>query len=80
MSSPGQSGAGGSEDKPRGLTRFMRRASLVLKRDKSKRQSISGSSALAPIKDAPSASSPTTGARYVLHAPQQTIPKLIGVQ
>ena len=79
MSSSGQGGAGGSEDKPRGLTKFIRRASLVLKRDKSKRQSISGSSALAPIKDAPPASSPTTGARYVLHARRMITPSLIDI-
>lgn len=64
MSSSGQGASGGSGDKPRGLAKFMRRASLVLKRDKSKRQSISSPSQLPPVSDpvvAPEPSSkPTT--------------------
>ena len=51
MSSSGQGGSGGQEDKPRGLAKFMRRASLVLKRDKSKRQSLSSESQLTPVSD-----------------------------
>jgi hypothetical protein len=51
MSSLGQGGPGGAEDNPKGLKKFMRRASLVLKRDKSKRQSISDGSAFAPVKE-----------------------------
>ncbi|KAM0797050.1 hypothetical protein BDR22DRAFT_794851, partial [Usnea florida] len=39
------------DEKPRGLTKFMRRASSVLKRDKSKRKSISNPSALGPVSD-----------------------------
>ena len=63
-SAPGQASSGGSEDKPKGLAKFMRRASLVLKRDKSKRQSISDNSALAPVRDAPAASTSTAATRY----------------
>ncbi|KAF6223843.1 hypothetical protein HO173_013174 [Letharia columbiana] len=52
MTSTGQGGSGGPEDKqPRGLAKFMRRASLVLRRDKSKRQSMSSPSELAPVSD-----------------------------
>lgn len=67
MSSSGQGGSGGREDKPRGLAKFMRRASLVLKRDKSKRQSISNPSALAAVSDStvPTQSSSTQATRYV---------------
>lgn len=41
MSSSAQGGAGGSGDKPPGLTRFMRRASKVLRKSSSKRESFS---------------------------------------
>ncbi|KAK3174389.1 hypothetical protein OEA41_001634 [Lepraria neglecta] len=70
-SASGQGSAGGSEDKPKGLAKFMRRASLVLKRDKSKRQSISNTPGLAPVKDAntPSASSSTPAASAPVAAP-----------
>ena len=51
MSSSGQGGSGGQEDKPRGLAKFMRRASLVLKRDKTKRQSLSSEAQLTPVND-----------------------------
>ena len=66
MSSTGQGGAGGTEDQenPKGLKKFMRRASLVLKRDKSKRQSVSDASAFAPVQEtgalAGSGQDPTT--------------------
>lgn len=65
MSSSGQGGSGGPEHKPRGLAKFMRRASLVLKRDKSKRQSMSNPSGLAPISDSvvPTQSSSTPAPR-----------------
>ena len=41
MSTPTQGDAGGSGDKPPGLTRFMRRASKVLRKSSSKRESSS---------------------------------------
>ena len=42
MSLSAQGGSGQPEDKPQGLSKFMRRASKVLKRGSSKRGSISG--------------------------------------
>lgn len=65
MSSSGQGGSGEQGDKPRGLAKFMRRASLVLKRDKSKRQSLSGPSQLAPVSDSGAASSSIPKTRQV---------------
>ena len=47
MSSSGQGGPGEKKDESKGLKKFMRRASLVLK-PKSKRQSVSDASASAP--------------------------------
>ena len=47
MSSSGPGGPGDKKDEPKGLKKFIRRASLVL-RPKSKRQSVSGASAFAP--------------------------------
>ena len=41
MSSSTQGAAGGSGDRPPGLTRFMRRASKVLRRSSAKRESFS---------------------------------------
>lgn len=64
MTSSGRGDSGGSEDKSTGLAKFMRRASLVLKRDKSKRQSVPSPSELAPVSDpvipTQTSSTPTT--------------------
>ena len=51
MSSSAGGGAGGGGDRPRGFSRFMKRASSVLRRDRTKRQPASGTAALAPVKD-----------------------------
>ena len=47
----GDVGGNGDNDNPKGLRKFMRRASVALKRDKTKRQSVSDVSAFAPVKE-----------------------------
>lgn len=64
MSSSGQGGPADKKGEPKGLKKFMRRASLALK-PKSKRQSVSDASAFAPKESGAAASSgPTAPTRY----------------
>lgn len=63
MSSQPSGGAGGSGDKPPGLTRFMRRASKVLKRGSSKRGSVSG------LEEEPSGGTSTAPAEAIPEQP-----------
>ncbi|KAL6719263.1 hypothetical protein ACLMJK_003501 [Lecanora helva] len=64
MSSSGQGGPGDRKDEPKGLKKFMRRASLVLK-PKSKRQSVSGP----PASTSASASAPKDSSAAAESAP-----------
>ena len=51
MSSSADGGAGGDERRPGGFSRFVKRASSVLKRDRTKRQSVSTTTTLAAVQD-----------------------------
>ena len=51
MSDSAAGGAGGDGRRPGGFSRFVKRASSVLKRDRTKRQSVSTTTALAPAQD-----------------------------
>lgn len=53
MSANAGDGAGGGGERPGGFSRFMRRASSVLRRDRTKRQSVSGNPALVSPRDDP---------------------------